>query len=93
MKKHGAKYGYARYADLISQGADGRYRVEGDEARKAVLGLKTDPHAASLMAGELASLLLSRMAVPVFYFMVRRREGAARALAAAPLAAAEQGGV
>ncbi len=55
LKKHGAKYGYARYADLISQGADGRYRVEGDEARKAVLGLKTDPHAASLMAGELAS--------------------------------------
>jgi len=55
LKKHGAKYGYARYADLISQGSDGRYRVEGDEARKAVLGLKTDPHAASLMAGELAS--------------------------------------
>lgn len=55
LKKHGAKYGYARYADLISQGADGRYRVDGDEARKAVLGLKMDPHAASLMAGELAS--------------------------------------
>lgn len=55
LKKHGAKYGYARYADLITQGADGRYRVDGDEARKAVLGLKMDPHAASLMAGELAS--------------------------------------
>jgi hypothetical protein len=55
LKKHGAKYGYARYADLISQGSDGRYRVDGDEARKAVLGLKTDPHAASLMAGELTS--------------------------------------
>lgn len=55
LKKHGAKYGYARYADLISQSSDGRYRVEGDEARKAVLALKTDPHAASLMAGELAS--------------------------------------
>jgi hypothetical protein len=55
LKKHGSKYGYARYADLISQGSDGRYRVEGDEARKAVLGLKADPHAASLMAGELTS--------------------------------------
>jgi len=55
LKKHGAKYGYARYADLISQGPDGRFRVNGDEARKAVLGLKMDPHAASLMAGELAS--------------------------------------
>jgi hypothetical protein len=55
LKKHGAKYGYARYADLISQGSDGRYHVNGDEARKAVLGLKMDPHASSLMAGELAS--------------------------------------
>jgi hypothetical protein len=55
LKKHGAKYGYARYADLIQQGSDGKYRVTGDEARKAVLGLKLDPHAASLMAGELAS--------------------------------------
>lgn len=55
LKKHGAKYGYARYADLIQQGSDGRYRVVGDEARKTVLGLKLDPHAASLMAGELAS--------------------------------------
>ncbi len=55
LKKHGSKYGYARYADLIQQGSDGRYRVAGDEARKAVLGLKLDPHAASLMAGELAS--------------------------------------
>ncbi|EJL35706.1 transglycosylase family protein [Caulobacter sp. AP07] len=55
LKKHGSKYGYARYADLIQQGTDGKYRVVGDEARKAVLGLKLDPHAASLMAGELAS--------------------------------------
>jgi len=55
LKKHGSKYGYARYADLITQGTDGRYRVAGDEARKAVLGLKLDPHAASLMAGELTS--------------------------------------
>ncbi|CAN5373464.1 transglycosylase SLT domain-containing protein [soil metagenome] len=55
LKKHGSKYGYARYADLIQQGSDGKYRVAGDEARKAVLGLKLDPHAASLMAGELAS--------------------------------------
>lgn len=55
LKKHGSKYGYARYADLIQQGSDGKYRVAGDEARKAVLSLKLDPHAASLMAGELTS--------------------------------------
>jgi hypothetical protein len=55
LKQHGAKYGYARYAELISRGADGRYYVGGGEARKAVMDLRLDPHAASLMAGELAS--------------------------------------
>lgn len=55
LKQHGAKYGYARYADLITKGADGRYRVQGAEARKAVMDLRMDPHAASLMAGELTS--------------------------------------
>ena len=55
LKQHGAKYGYARYADLISRGADGRYHVGGGEARKAVMDLRLDPHASSLMAGELAS--------------------------------------
>lgn len=55
LKQHGAKYGYARYAELISKGADGRYRVADASARKAVMDLRLDPHAASLMAGELAS--------------------------------------
>lgn len=55
LKRHGAKYGYARYADLIQKGADGRYHVDGADAKKAVMALKLDPHAASLMAGELAS--------------------------------------
>jgi hypothetical protein len=43
LKKHGSKYGYARYAELIQQGPDGRFYVNGAEARRAV------------MAGELAS--------------------------------------
>jgi hypothetical protein len=55
LKQHGAKYGYARYAALIQQGADGRYFVAGADARKTVMDLRLDPHAASLMAGELAS--------------------------------------
>jgi hypothetical protein len=55
LKKHGAKYGYARYADLIQQSADGHYEVNGAEARKVVMDLKLDPRAASLMAGELTS--------------------------------------
>lgn len=55
LKTHGAKHGYARYADLISKGSDGRFRVAGGEARRAVMNLRFDPHAASLMAGELTS--------------------------------------
>ena len=55
LKKHGAKYGYARYADLIQQTADGRYEVKGAEARKTVMELRLDPRASSLMAGELTS--------------------------------------
>jgi hypothetical protein len=55
LKKHGAKHGYARYAELIGQGTDGRFYVSGAEARKTVMDLRLDPHAASLMAGELAS--------------------------------------
>jgi hypothetical protein len=55
LKQHGAKYGYARYADLIREGAGGRYFVPGAEARATVMDLRLDPHAAALMAGELAS--------------------------------------
>jgi hypothetical protein len=55
LKQHGAKHGYARYADLIQKGSDGRYRVSDGEARRAVMDLRLDPHAASLMAGELTS--------------------------------------
>jgi len=55
LKQHGSKHGYARYADLITKTSDGRYRVSGDEARRAVMDLRLDPHAASLMAGELTS--------------------------------------
>ena len=55
LKQHGSKHGYARYADLITKGSDGRFRVADGEARRAVMDLKLDPHAASLMAGELAA--------------------------------------
>jgi multidrug efflux pump subunit AcrB len=43
--------------------------------------------AISLMAGEMASLLLSRMAVPVLYYMAKRHEGAGHATAPVPLEA------
>lgn len=55
LKQHGAKHGYARYADLINKGGDGRYHVASGDAHRAVMDLRLDPHAASLMAGELTS--------------------------------------
>lgn len=55
LKRHGAKYGYGGYADLIQTGSDGRLQVPGGEARKAVMALRLDPQASSLMAGVLAS--------------------------------------
>ncbi|MBE7218098.1 MAG: transglycosylase SLT domain-containing protein [Caulobacteraceae bacterium] len=55
LKRHGAAHGYARYADLIQQGADGRYGVTGADARKAVMDLRFDPGASATMAGELAA--------------------------------------
>lgn len=55
LKRHGASHGYARYADLIQQGLDGRFGVPGEEARKAVMELRFDPHASAIMAGELTA--------------------------------------
>ena len=55
LKQHGAKYGYARYAGLIEQTADGHYRVANGDARKMVMDLRLDPHASASMAAELAS--------------------------------------
>jgi Transglycosylase SLT domain len=54
VKQHGRKHGYGQYADLISRGSDGRWRVEGS-ARNVVLDLRFDAQAASTMAAELAS--------------------------------------
>ena len=56
IKRHGAAHGYARYADLVVEGGDGRFHVPGgDEARRTVMDLRYDSHCAALMAGELAS--------------------------------------
>ena len=54
VKQSGAKHGYGQYADLIHQGGDGRWRVEGS-ARNVVMDLRFDPQAASTMAAELTA--------------------------------------
>ena len=53
LKRFGSKHGYGGYADLIHEAGDGKLSVSGD-AKKAVLALRLDPRASSLMAGELA---------------------------------------
>ena len=55
LKRHGSAHGYARYANLIVEGADGHFSVPGGpDARQAVMDLRYDPHASAVMAGELA---------------------------------------
>lgn len=54
LHRHGARHGYGRYAAMIQRTADGDYRVPG-EVRRAVMDLRFDPQAASLMAAELAA--------------------------------------
>src|SRR5580692_8001716 len=39
LKKYGAKYGYGRFADMIQQGADGRFHVAGSDAKASVMNL------------------------------------------------------
>jgi hypothetical protein len=55
LRRHGGEHGYSQYAALIQQGADGRYRVDDAGARQAVMNLRYDPHAASVMAAALAN--------------------------------------
>jgi hypothetical protein len=55
VKRHGSRYGYARYVALIEQGPDGRFRAKDAQARAAVMSLRLDPRAACLMAGEMAA--------------------------------------
>ena len=89
----------AALADAVIDAGAMRFRPMALTAAAVIVGagvILFDPIfqglAISLMAGELASLLLSRMAVPVFYYMVRRRDAATTPVVV-PLTVAEQGGV
>jgi hypothetical protein len=55
VKAHGAEHGMGWAADSIRQGSNGRYYVADGASRQAILGLRNDPTAASLMAAEHAS--------------------------------------
>jgi hypothetical protein len=55
VKAHGAEHGMGWAADSITQNASGRYVVSDPATRRAILDLRNDPTAASLMAAEHAS--------------------------------------
>lgn len=55
VSKHGASHGLGWAANAIRCDANGRYRIDDPDLRRAVLDLRTDPDAASAMAAEYAS--------------------------------------
>jgi hypothetical protein len=55
VKDHGAEHGMGWAADSITRTSSGRYVINDPNMRRAVLDLRKDPTAASLMAAEHAS--------------------------------------
>ena len=55
LKRHGAAHGYGWAAEAIKSAGRGTYTVSDGALREAILGLRSDPDAAAVMAGELAS--------------------------------------
>ena len=91
VDKHGASHGLGWAANAIERGPGGRYRVADPAARRAILDLRRDPHAASAMAAEFAAdnrsyleSRLGRSAQPVDLYLAHflGAGGAAKFLAA-----------
>ncbi len=55
LKTNGAKHGYGAYADHITRGRDGQYRVDNASARHQILNLRYDPDANAVMGAELTA--------------------------------------
>ncbi len=54
VKKHGAKHGMAKEAELIQQSKNGKFFIPDQKVENAVLDMRNDPKKASTMAAELA---------------------------------------
>jgi hypothetical protein len=52
VKKHGSEHGLGWAADAIGRNGSGRFTVGDPATRQAILNLRNDPNAASLMAAE-----------------------------------------
>ena len=65
LKQAGPALGYGRYADAITQNANGQYQVRDPSLRREILSLRSDPTANALMAGAFtkanASVLSERL--------------------------------
>ena len=55
VKAHGAEHGMGWASDSIRQGSNGRYYVADPGTRRAILQMRNDPQASSLMAAEHAA--------------------------------------
>jgi len=55
VSRHGAKHGYGELAGAVTRDAQGRFQVSDPAQRDAILNLRFDARAASVMAGELAA--------------------------------------
>ncbi len=55
LKQHGAQHGLGWAADAITRNSKGVYSVADDQLRGAILDMREDPEAASVMAAEFAS--------------------------------------
>lgn len=51
MKQDGPALGFSRYADAVTQGADGRYEVTDPAMRNEIMRLRNDPTASAMLAG------------------------------------------
>ncbi len=51
MKQDGPALGFGRYADAITQNADGRYEVADSAMRNEIMKLRNDPTASAMLAG------------------------------------------
>ncbi|MCH8488953.1 MAG: transglycosylase SLT domain-containing protein [Oceanicaulis sp.] len=55
VSRHGAKHGYGELAEAVTRDNQGRFQVSDPARRDAILNLRFDARAASVMAGELAA--------------------------------------
>src|ERR1700712_630490 len=51
LKNAGPAVGLGKYADAITQNADGRYEVADPATRNSIMQLRSDPSASAMMAG------------------------------------------